>query len=163
MSLSATPSAPGAATTVLAIPFALTGGNLLLWLLHALAVANGWKTEFHMSVAVWVGYIALFGTAVQTAVVMVVYLEEALHRKAAEGALTKEKIREAAMEGAVLRLRPKLMTVAMHCISMRKCLGNMGRIGRSMMRLMRVSRSDERPSRLRKPPGIVPEAPLRSM
>ena len=101
-----------AAHVVLAIPFALTGGNVLLWLLHALAVANGWKTEFHMSVAVWVGYIALFGTAVQTAVVMVVYLEEALHRKAAEGALTKEKIREAAMEGAVLRLRPKLMTVS---------------------------------------------------
>src|SRR5439155_7766567 len=101
-----------AAHVVLAIPFALTGGNLLLWLLHTLAVANGWKTEFHMSVAVWVGYIALFGTAVQTAVVMVVYLEEALHRKATEGALTKEKIREAAMEGAVLRLRPKLMTVS---------------------------------------------------
>jgi Cu(I)/Ag(I) efflux system membrane protein CusA/SilA len=101
-----------AAHVVLAIPFALTGGNLLLWLLHTLAVANGWKTEFHMSVAVWVGYIALFGTAVQTAVVMVVYLEEALHRKAAEGTLTKEKIREAAMEGAVLRLRPKLMTVS---------------------------------------------------
>jgi Cu(I)/Ag(I) efflux system membrane protein CusA/SilA len=101
-----------AAHVVLAIPFALTGGNLLLWLLHALAVANGWKTEFHMSVAVWVGFIALFGTAVQTAVVMVVYLEEALHRKAAAGPLTKEKIREAAMEGAVLRLRPKLMTVS---------------------------------------------------
>ena len=101
-----------AAHVVLAIPFALTGGNLLLWALNTLAVANGWKTEFHMSVAVWVGYIALFGTAVQTAVVMVVYLEEALHRKASEGALTKEKIREAAMEGAVLRLRPKLMTVS---------------------------------------------------
>ena len=101
-----------AAHVVLAIPFALTGGNLLLWLLHTLAVANGWKTEFHMSVAVWVGYIALFGTAVQTAVVMVVYLEEALRRKAAAGPLTRDAIREAAMEGAVLRLRPKLMTVS---------------------------------------------------
>ncbi|HSD71364.1 MAG TPA: efflux RND transporter permease subunit, partial [Thermoanaerobaculia bacterium] len=66
----------------------------------------------HMSVAVWVGYIALFGTAVQTAVVMVVYLEEALQRKADEGPLTAASIREAAMEGAVLRLRPKLMTVS---------------------------------------------------
>lgn len=101
-----------AAHVVLAIPFALTGGNLLLWLLHTLAAANGWKTEFHMSVAVWVGYIALFGTAVQTAVVMVVYLEEALQRKAAEGTLTTATIRAAAMEGAVLRLRPKLMTVS---------------------------------------------------
>jgi Cu(I)/Ag(I) efflux system membrane protein CusA/SilA len=94
-------SAKEAAHVILAIPFALTGGNLLLWALH-----------LRMSVAVWVGYIALFGTAVQTAVVMVVYLEEALHRKAAAGALTREGIREAAMEGAVLRLRPKLMTVS---------------------------------------------------
>jgi Cu(I)/Ag(I) efflux system membrane protein CusA/SilA len=105
-------SAKEAAHVILAIPFALTGGNFLLWILHGLAVAYGWKTEFHMSVAVWVGYIALFGTAVQTAVVMVVYLEEALHRKAAAGDLTRERIREAAMEGAVLRLRPKLMTVS---------------------------------------------------
>jgi Cu(I)/Ag(I) efflux system membrane protein CusA/SilA len=104
-------SAKEAAHVILAVPFALTGGNLLLWILHTLAVARGWKTEFHLSVAVWVGFIALFGTAVQTAVVMVVYLEEALRRKMAEGVLTVERIREAAMEGAVLRLRPKLMTV----------------------------------------------------
>ncbi|HEX2464275.1 MAG TPA: efflux RND transporter permease subunit, partial [Thermoanaerobaculia bacterium] len=49
---------------------------------------------------------------VQTAVVMVVYLEEALQRQAATAALTVERIRAAAMEGAVLRLRPKLMTVS---------------------------------------------------
>ena len=105
-------SAREAAHVILAIPFALTGGNLLLWLLHRLALTYGWKTEFHMSVAVWVGFIALFGTAVQTAVVMVVYLEEALHRKAAAGPLTRAALVEAAMEGAVLRLRPKLMTVS---------------------------------------------------
>jgi Cu(I)/Ag(I) efflux system membrane protein CusA/SilA len=105
-------SAKEAAHVILAIPFALTGGNFLLWILHGLAASYGWKTEFHMSVAVWVGYIALFGTAVQTAVVMVVYLEEALQRKAREGPLTAAAIREAAMEGAVLRLRPKLMTVS---------------------------------------------------
>ncbi|HEY0510924.1 MAG TPA: efflux RND transporter permease subunit [Thermoanaerobaculia bacterium] len=105
-------SAREAAHVILAIPFALTGGNLLLWALHAAAMHYGWKTEFHLSVAVWVGYIALFGTAVQTAVVMVVYLEEALHRKAAAGELTRETIHEAAVEGAVLRLRPKLMTVS---------------------------------------------------
>jgi copper/silver efflux system protein len=105
-------SAKEAAHVILAIPFALTGGNLLLWALNTAALHFGWRTEFHMSVAVWVGYIALFGTAVQTAVVMVVYLEEALQRKAAAGELTREGIREAAMEGAVLRLRPKLMTVS---------------------------------------------------
>ncbi|HEY4229261.1 MAG TPA: efflux RND transporter permease subunit, partial [Thermoanaerobaculia bacterium] len=105
-------SAKEAAHVILAIPFALTGGNLLLWILHGLAAAHGWKTEFHMSVAVWVGFIALFGTAVQTAVVMVVYLEEALRRRKRDGAITVESVREAAMEGAVLRLRPKLMTVS---------------------------------------------------
>jgi Cu(I)/Ag(I) efflux system membrane protein CusA/SilA len=105
-------SAKEAAHVILAIPFALTGGNLLLWVLHGLAVTHGWKTEFHMSVAVWVGFIALFGTAVQTAVVMVVYLEEALRRKAGDGPITAESVRQAAMEGAVLRLRPKLMTVS---------------------------------------------------
>jgi Cu(I)/Ag(I) efflux system membrane protein CusA/SilA len=105
-------SAREAAHVILAIPFALTGGNLLLWALHAAAAHYGWRTEFHLSVAVWVGYIALFGTAVQTAVVMVVYLEEALRRKIAAGEpITREGIRQAAMEGAVLRLRPKLMTV----------------------------------------------------
>ncbi|HEX2466539.1 MAG TPA: efflux RND transporter permease subunit, partial [Thermoanaerobaculia bacterium] len=101
-----------AAHVILAIPFALTGGNLLLWALHVTSAQLGWKTGFHWSVAVWVGYIALFGTAVQTAVVMVVYLEEALQRQAATAAITVERIRAAAMEGAVLRLRPKLMTVS---------------------------------------------------
>jgi Cu(I)/Ag(I) efflux system membrane protein CusA/SilA len=106
-------SAREAAHVILAIPFALTGGNLLLWALHAAAMHYGWRTEFHLSVAVWVGYIALFGTAVQTAVVMVVYLEEALHRKVAAGEeITREGIRQAAVVGAVLRLRPKLMTVS---------------------------------------------------
>ncbi|HZF12367.1 MAG TPA: efflux RND transporter permease subunit, partial [Thermoanaerobaculia bacterium] len=105
-------SAKEAAHVILAIPFALTGGNLLLWALHAAALRYGWKAEFHLSVAVWVGYIALFGTAVQTAVVMVVYLEEALARKAAAGEVTRAAIHEAAVEGAVLRLRPKLMTVS---------------------------------------------------
>jgi Cu(I)/Ag(I) efflux system membrane protein CusA/SilA len=102
-------SAREAAHVILAIPFALTGGNLLLWVLHDAAARYGWTTEFHLSVAVWVGYIALFGTAVQTAVVMVVYLEEALGR---QGEITPETIRAAAIEGAVLRLRPKLMTVS---------------------------------------------------
>src|SRR5262249_44339856 len=64
------------------------------------------------SVAVWVGFIALFGTAVQTGVVMVIYLEEAVRQKATAGSLTVEGLRDAVMEGALLRLRPKLMTVA---------------------------------------------------
>jgi Cu(I)/Ag(I) efflux system membrane protein CusA/SilA len=91
-----------AAHVLLAVPFALTGGLYLLWLL-----------AYNFSVAVWVGFIALFGTAVQTTVVMVIYLEEAVARKKKEhGTLTIPILREAVMEGALLRLRPKLMTVS---------------------------------------------------
>ncbi|HXE79274.1 MAG TPA: CusA/CzcA family heavy metal efflux RND transporter [Vicinamibacterales bacterium] len=92
-----------AAHVLLAVPFALTGGVYLLWLLG-----------YNFSVAVWVGFIALFGTAVQTGVVMVIYLEEAVERKSRElgGKLTRAALREAVIEGALLRLRPKLMTVS---------------------------------------------------
>ena len=91
-----------AAHVLLAVPFALTGGVYLLWLLG-----------YNFSVAVWVGFIALFGTAVQTGMVMVIYLEEAVARKQTElgGALTRASLREAVTEGALLRLRPKVMTV----------------------------------------------------
>jgi Cu(I)/Ag(I) efflux system membrane protein CusA/SilA len=90
-------------TLVLLFPtfYAASGGLLLQWMLG-----------YNFSVAVWVGYIALFGIAVETGVVMVVYLHEALdHRKAAGHPLTRKDIEEAAIEGAVRRLRPKLMTV----------------------------------------------------
>src|SRR5437899_4086156 len=81
--------------------YALTGGLILQKLLG-----------YNFSVAVWVGYIALFGIAVETGVVMVVYLHEALNRRLASGKQLKhEDIEEAVIEGAVHRLRPKLMTV----------------------------------------------------
>lgn len=90
-----------AAHVLLAVPFALTGGFYLLWML-----------QYNFSVAVWVGFIALFGAAVQTAIVMVVYLEEAVARKKAEvGRLDRGSLLEAVTEGALLRLRPKVMTV----------------------------------------------------
>jgi Cu(I)/Ag(I) efflux system membrane protein CusA/SilA len=96
-------SAVEAAHVLLAVPFALTGGVYLLWLLG-----------YNFSVAVWVGFIALFGTAVQTGVVMVIYLEEAVERKRAAlgGRLTRSDLRDAVVEGALLRLRPKVMTVS---------------------------------------------------
>jgi Cu(I)/Ag(I) efflux system membrane protein CusA/SilA len=95
-------SALEAAHVLLAVPFALTGGVYLLWASH-----------YNFSVAVWVGFIALFGTAVQTGVVMVIYLEEAVERKRKEfGSLTRKALLEAVMEGALLRLRPKVMTVS---------------------------------------------------
>jgi len=96
-------SALEAAHVVLAVPFALTGGVILQWLLG-----------YNFSVAVWVGYIALFGTAIQTGVVMVVYLEEALHRKREEMGekFSPADLLAAVKEGALLRLRPKVMTVS---------------------------------------------------
>ena len=97
-----------AEAVVLILPtvYAMTGGLLLQWWLG-----------YNFSVAVWVGYIALFGIAVETGVVMVVYLHEALEKAALEKKLAGEPltsgdIRQAAIEGAVHRLRPKLMTVA---------------------------------------------------
>ena len=92
-----------AAHVLMAVPFALTGGVYLLYLLG-----------YNFSVAVWVGFIALFGTAVQTGVVMVIYLNEAVERKKLEVGerLSLKQLKDAVMEGAVLRLRPKVMTVS---------------------------------------------------
>lgn len=92
-----------AAHVLLAVPFALTGG---VYLLYAMG--------YNFSVAVWVGFIALFGTAVQTGMVMVIYLEEAVERKKKEvgEGFTRENLKQAVMEGALLRLRPKVMTVS---------------------------------------------------
>jgi Cu(I)/Ag(I) efflux system membrane protein CusA/SilA len=91
---------------MLSLPFALVGG---LWLM--------WWLGFNLSVAVAVGFIALAGVAAETGVVMLIYLDQALsERRAAadrEGrALTREDLYAAIMEGAVERVRPKMMTVA---------------------------------------------------
>jgi len=95
-------SALDAAHVLLAVPFALTGGVYLVWFLG-----------YHVSVAVWVGFIALFGTAVQTGVVMVIYLDDAVARaKSAGGPFTQHTLQTAVMDGALLRLRPKVMTVS---------------------------------------------------
>jgi copper/silver efflux system protein len=69
---------------------------------------------YNFSVAVWVGYIALFGTAIQTGVVMVVYLDEAVKKKMAERGenFSRADLIQAVKDGARLRLRPKVMTVA---------------------------------------------------
>jgi Cu(I)/Ag(I) efflux system membrane protein CusA/SilA len=111
--------------TVLIFPtfYAMTGGLILQWLL-----------KYNFSVAVWVGYIALFGIAVETGVVMVVYLHEALNRRLATGTLLKhEDIEEAVIEGAVQRLRPKLMTVCAVLASLIPILWETG-IGSDVMK-----------------------------
>ncbi|MFQ5549947.1 MAG: efflux RND transporter permease subunit [Gemmatimonadales bacterium] len=86
---------------MLALPFSLVGGVWFLWLL-------GYNT----SVAVWVGFIALAGVAAETGVIMVIYLDEAFHRRRLEGRMNDgEDVLEAVREGALERLRPVVMTV----------------------------------------------------
>jgi len=103
--------------------YAMTGGLLLQWLLG-----------YNFSVAVWVGYIALFGIAVETGVVMVVYLHESLDKRLASGVpLKHEDIEAATIEGAVQRLRPKLMTVTAVLASLIPILWETG-IGSDVMK-----------------------------
>jgi Cu(I)/Ag(I) efflux system membrane protein CusA/SilA len=110
--------------TVLIIPtvYAMTGGLLLQY----------WM-GFNFSVAAWIGYIALFGIAVETGVVMVIYLHEALDRRLGEGPIDEAGIEQAAIEGAVQRLRPKLMTVAVVMLSLAPILWESG-IGSDVMK-----------------------------
>jgi len=87
---------------LLSVPFAVIGA---IWYLHYLG--------YNLSVAVWVGIIALAGVAAETGVVMLVYLDEAYERRVREGRMASiQDLREAIMEGAVQRVRPKMMTVA---------------------------------------------------
>ena len=103
--------------------YALTGGLILQKLLG-----------YNFSVAVWVGYIALFGIAVETGVVMVVYLHEALDHRLNSGIpLRHEDIEAAVIEGAVHRLRPKLMTVCVVLASLIPILWETG-VGADVMK-----------------------------
>jgi len=87
---------------ILSVPFSLVGSILILYLL-----------DYHMSVAVWVGIIALAGVAAQTGVIMLVYIDEAYERRKKSGQMQNlNDLQEAVMEGAVKRVRPKIMTVS---------------------------------------------------
>lgn len=86
---------------MLSVPFALIGGIWYLFLL-----------QYNMSIAVWVGLIALAGVAAETGSIMIVYLDEAYARRKREGKMNSlSDLYDAVIEGAVQRLRPKLMTV----------------------------------------------------
>jgi Cu(I)/Ag(I) efflux system membrane protein CusA/SilA len=87
---------------LLAVPFSLVGS---FWLLHLL--------NYNMSIAVWVGIIALAGLDAETGVIMLLYLDLAYSRWKKEGRLRSiEDLEEAIMYGAVKRIRPKIMTVS---------------------------------------------------
>jgi Cu(I)/Ag(I) efflux system membrane protein CusA/SilA len=117
-----------ALVVMLSVPFALIGGVYLTFLLG-----------YNFSVAVWVGFIALYGLAVQTGVVMVVYLHEALdrrllaHRRGERGPITEQDIYDATVEGSVLRLRPKVMTVATSLIGLVPIMWSTG-VGADVMK-----------------------------
>ncbi|HLJ76717.1 MAG TPA: CusA/CzcA family heavy metal efflux RND transporter [Acidobacteriaceae bacterium] len=116
-------SAAEAAVLIFPTFYAMSGGLLLQWFLG-----------YNFSVAVWVGYIALFGIAVETGVVMVVYLHEALEHRVARGTpLNDEDIEQATIDGAVQRLRPKLMTVTAVILSLAPILWETG-IGSDVMK-----------------------------
>lgn len=113
---------------MLSVPFALIGGVYLVALLG-----------YNLSVAVWVGFIALYGLAVETGVVMVVYLHEALDRRLRDvelgkrGPLSIQDVTEATTEGAVLRLRPKVMTVTTSLIGLIPIMWSTG-VGADVMK-----------------------------
>ena len=96
-------SIPETFIILLSIPFAMTGSIWFLWMMG-----------YNLSIAVWVGIIALSGLAAQTGTVMIIYLDEAFHAYQKAGKMkTQHDLFEAITYGAVQRVRPKLMTVCM--------------------------------------------------
>ncbi len=107
---------------MVAVLYAMTGGVILQYLLG-----------YNFSVAVWVGYIALYGIAVETGVVMIIYLHEALDRRLQRGQVSPRDILEATVEGSVLRLRPKIMTVGTTLIGLSPIMWSTG-VGADVMK-----------------------------
>jgi Cu(I)/Ag(I) efflux system membrane protein CusA/SilA len=93
---------------LLAVPFSLIGAFWFLWAL-----------EYDMSLAVWVGIIALLGIDAETGQVMLLYLDSEYDRRVADGKMrTLDDLKAAIHEGAVARIRPKTMTVATDMIGL---------------------------------------------
>ncbi|QEH35641.1 Cation efflux system protein CusA [Aquisphaera giovannonii] len=88
-----------AALMVLAVPGAIAGGVFFQWLLG-----------FPFSVTVWIGYLACFGMATSTGIIMLVYLRDAVESRGGLASMTEDDLRRATLDGAVHRLRPKLLT-----------------------------------------------------
>lgn len=86
---------------LLAVPGALAGGIILQWLLG-----------YPLSVSSWVGSIACFGMATSTGIIMLVYLRQAVANATTAGTMTPDRLRQAVLDGATQRLRPKLLTEA---------------------------------------------------
>jgi copper/silver efflux system protein len=116
-----------ALVTMLTVPFALVGGIFMIY-----------AYQVNLSVAVAVGFIALFGIAIETAMLMTIYLNEAMEKMVAEhgnnaSGLNANIIRKFVMEGSVKRLRPKLMTVLVGLFGLIPILWSTG-VGSDIMR-----------------------------
>ena len=115
-----------AALMMLAVPEALAGGVFFQFLFPK--IMHGWlapPTEF--SVAIWVGYIAAFGMATETGIIMLVYLREAIDKRGGlENIQSLEELRQAVIEGAVHRLRPKLLTEGVAIVAIAPMLFSTG-------------------------------------
>lgn len=116
-----------AAITMITVPFALIGGVFMVYFYG-----------INLSVAVAVGFIALFGMAIETAMLMTIYLNEAMHNMVAkhgnsQTTLTPAIIREFVIEGSAKRLRPKLMTVSVGLFGLIPILWATG-VGSDIMR-----------------------------
>jgi Cu(I)/Ag(I) efflux system membrane protein CusA/SilA len=101
----------------LAVPEALAGGAFFMYLFPK--IMHGWDTPpMDFSIAVWVGFIACFGMATETGIIMLVYLREAIEKRGGlENIKSLEELRQAVIEGAVHRLRPKLLTEAVAIVA----------------------------------------------
>ncbi len=106
-----------AALMMLTVPEALAGGAFFMYLFPK--IMQGWDTPpMDFSVAVWVGFIACFGMATETGIIMLVYLREAIDKRGGlENIESLEELRQAVIEGAVHRLRPKLLTEGVAILS----------------------------------------------
>ncbi len=108
---------------IVATAYAMTGGLVLQYILG-----------YNFSVAVWVGYITVYGVAVMTGVMMMVFLNDALKEKMKDGRqITMQDIYDATIEGSVMRLRPKLMTVATTMIGLIPIMWSSG-VGADVMK-----------------------------
>jgi Cu(I)/Ag(I) efflux system membrane protein CusA/SilA len=111
---------------MLAVPEALAGGVFFQFLFPK--ILHGWSTPpVDFSVAIWVGYIAAFGMATETGIIMLVYLREAIEKRGGLAHIKSlEELKQAVIEGAVHRLRPKLLTEGVAIVALAPMLFSTG-------------------------------------
>jgi Cu(I)/Ag(I) efflux system membrane protein CusA/SilA len=111
---------------MLAVPEALAGGVFFQFLFPK--IMNGWDAKpLDFSVPIWIGYIAAFGMATETGIIMLVYLREAIEKRGGlEKIASLGELRQAVIEGAVHRLRPKLLTEGVAIIALAPMLFSKG-------------------------------------